>query len=73
MTNLEQIKFAAQIQIGSKIKGSCKMTLVVTKIGEKRIYGYSDEYFSKTGEKREITLEFSTIMNPHYNKDLSIA
>jgi len=72
MTNLEQIKFAAQIQIGKKIKGSHNMTLVVTKIGKKRVYGYSEEYFLKTGQQREITLEFSTITNPHYNKNLLI-
>lgn len=71
MTTLQQIQFAAKIQIGTEIKGSCNMTLVVTRI-DKRIYGYSKEYFQKTGNKREIILNFETIMNPHYNKDLSI-
>lgn len=72
MTTLQQIQFAAKVQIGTEIKGSNKMTLVVTKIGEKRFYGYSKEYFQKTGIEREITLEFATIMNHHYNKDLVI-
>ena len=71
MTTLEQIKFASKIKIGTEIKGY-GMTLIVQEITDKRIKGYSKEQFIKHGKKVELSLEYSTIMNPHYNKNLSI-
>jgi hypothetical protein len=48
------------------------MTLVVTEITDKRVIGFSKERFDKTGKKETMSLEFTTIMNPHYNKNLQI-
>jgi hypothetical protein len=72
MTTLEQIKFAAAIQVGTEIKGHGNQILVVTSITEKRVYGYSKYNFEKYGKKTEMSLEYSTITNPHYNKGLSL-
>lgn len=71
MTPLQQLQFAAKIQIGSEIKGY-GMVLIVTKISDKYITGYSKEQFEKTGKNVVLILNYSTIMNPHYNKNLSI-
>lgn len=72
MTPLEQIKFAAQIKIGSQIELYYKMTLVVTEITDKKIIGFAKERFDKTGKKEIIALCYATITNPHYNKNLKI-
>ena len=72
MTTLQMVQFAAQIQVGTVIKTTYQ-TMVVTSITEKRIYGYDKKRFDLKGKKEEISLEYETIMNPHYNKDMKIA
>jgi hypothetical protein len=70
MTTLEQIKFAAQIQVGTRIKAG-KQIMVVTEITAKRIKGYS-EYAKSNGYESDMFLSFETITNPHYNKNFEI-
>ena len=70
MTTLEQIKFAAQIQVGTRIRGG-KQIMVVTEITGKRIKGYN-EYAKSKGYESEMVLFYETITNPHYNKDFEI-
>jgi hypothetical protein len=71
MTTLQQITFAAKVQIGSKIKGYGGQTLIVTSIEKDRFEGVS-EYAQKKGYTSKLSLSFETLANPHYNKTLEI-
>ena len=71
MTTLEAVQLAGQIQIGSQIVGNYQ-TLVVTKITAKRVYGYDKKWFDKSGKKSEAAMDFSTLLNPHYNKNIKV-
>jgi len=72
MTTQEQIKFAANVTIGTEILGHGKQILVVEKITKYGFEGYSKKWFEKSGQKGNLVLSFETIANPHYNKDLKI-
>ena len=71
MTTLEALKFTAQIQIGSRLKGGGQI-MIVTKITDKAIYGNSEYCLKKFNKEQEQILFFETILNPHYNKNLTI-
>lgn len=72
MTNLEQLQFIANVQIGSKIQGYANSVMIVTGTYKSGFKGYSEYAFKKFGKKTDTRLAFSTISNPHYNKGLSI-
>jgi hypothetical protein len=72
MTTLEQLRFAAQIQVGTQIKGYGGQIMIVTEIGKKYITGYDKYCFEKYGKISKTFLSYDTIMNPHYNNNLSI-
>jgi len=73
MTTLQQIQFAAQVQIGNEIKGYGNFSMIVTAVTKHGFKGYSKYLFEKYGKKEEtVYLSFETIANPHYNKNLQI-
>lgn len=73
MTTQEQIKFAANVQIGTEIQGYGNQILVVTEINKHGFKGYSKYVFEKFGKKTaSVYLTFETIQNPHYNKSIKI-
>jgi hypothetical protein len=72
MTELQAIKFAAQIQIGTRIAGYGGQVMIVTAITDKYIKGISEYAQKKFGKESEMILEYTTLLNPHYNKSLQI-
>jgi len=72
MTNLQAIKFAAQIQIGTRIAGYGGQVMIVTAITDKWIKGISEYAWKKFGKESEMLLEYTTLLNPHYSKNLQI-
>jgi hypothetical protein len=72
MTELQAIKFAAQIQIGTRIAGYGGQVMIVTAITDKYIKGISEYAWKKFGKESELILEYTTLLNPHYNKSLQI-
>ena len=51
MTTLEALKFTAQIQIGSRLKGGGQI-MIVTKITDKAIYGNSEYCLKKFNKEK---------------------
>jgi len=73
MTLLQQLQFCALVQIGSHIKGHGNHIMVVTQVTPIGFKGYSLYASEQLGKQLELVLLFSTIQNPHYNKNLSLA
>ena len=71
MTTLDAIKFAAQIKVGSRIRGG-KQVMVVTEITPKYIKGYSEYAKLKYNTESEIILEYSKLLNHHYNTSFEL-
>lgn len=71
MTTLEAIKFAAKIQVGTRIKGG-KQVMVVTEITDKYIKGYSEYAKLRFNTESEMILEYSRLTNPHYSNNFQI-
>ena len=71
MTTLEAVKFAAQIKIGSRIKGGMQV-MIVTEINNKYIKGYSEYAKIKYNKESEMILEYDRLLNSHYNKNFQI-
>lgn len=72
MTTLEQIKFAAKLQVGTKVKGYGGRVMVITGTNKHGFTAYSEYAYKKYGKKTESILPYTTIQNPHYNKNLEI-
>jgi hypothetical protein len=71
MTTLEAIKFAAKIQVGTRIQGG-KQVMVVTQITDKYIKGYSEYAKQRFNTESEMILEYNMLTNPHYSKNYQI-
>jgi hypothetical protein len=71
MTTLQAIKFAAKIQVGTRIQGG-KQIMVVTEITDKYIKGYSEYAKLKFNKETEMILEYSRLTNPHYSDSFQI-
>ena len=61
----------ADIKIGTEIIGRYQ-TMIVTKLGEKRVYGYDKKRFEKVGKKESCSFDLEKLTNPHYNKKITI-
>ena len=72
MTTLQQTQFLANVQIGSIIVGYGGQEMKVTEVTDKGFKGLSVYCLEKFGKEQEISLDFSTIANSHYNKNLRI-
>ena len=71
MTTLEAIKFAAKIQIGSRIRGGMQV-MIVTEINDKYIKGYSEYAKQRFNKETEMILDYKMLTNPHYSKNYEI-
>ena len=68
MTNLQAISFASKVKVGTLIKTS-GMVLRVDEIKEDAFAGQT----IYKGKERGLTfLAFTTLLNPHYCKDIEI-
>jgi hypothetical protein len=72
MTTLEQIKFAARLQPGTKVKAYGGRIMIITGVNKYGFTAYSEYVFNKYGKKTESVLRFETLQNSHYNKSLQI-
>lgn len=71
MTHTEQLSLALSIHPGVLLKGAY-LTMRVTEIKNDTIIGHDEVRYIKTGKKSELRMTLSTLMNPHYNKDIRI-
>jgi|LakMenEpi03Aug12_release.lakeMendotaPanAssembly.Ray.scaffolds.fasta_scaffold3152489_1 hypothetical protein len=71
MTTIEAVKFAANVQIGTIINMGHHGKLEVTKITDRYFKGFLILNGKKVCDGKT-TLHFDTILNNHYNKNISL-
>ena len=73
MTNTQIASTLLQsMNIGSKVVGHGGQTMIITKFTENHIVGISEYCLNKFGKEVELLLSYSTLFNPHYNKNIKV-
>jgi len=62
---LNAMRLLAKLSVGDRLSGRGQI-MIVTRIEDKRIYGWNEYPLLKFGKKCEISVEYSMFTNPHY-------
>ena len=65
-------KLLQSMNIGSKVQGYGGQTMIIKKFTETHIVGVSEYCLNKYNKEVEMTLSYSTLSNPHYNKSIKV-
>ena len=60
------------MEIGSRVLGYGGQVMIIKRFEEKRIVGISEYCLNKFNKEVELSLDYSILSNPHYNKSLRV-